>query len=233
MQAAKQAQQATIAGEAATIMDADGVLVSTENFERLSRLTTDEVQRHHEREPLARGLARETLRERHFTHAAPEIFRAVISRLEKEGALVSDKDIVRAHNHGQELSPADEQLRDKIAQAYKKSALEAPTLDQALIEAGIPTSQRTHARKILQLLIDKGTLVRVQGEMFFHANAIEHLKSLLGEFATAHEPDRLIDVPGFKDLAGVSRKYAIPLLEYFDRERITVRAGDKRIILRQ
>jgi selenocysteine-specific elongation factor len=73
----------------------------------------------------------------------------------------------------------------------------------------------------------------VQGEMFFHANAIEHLKSLLGEFATAHEPDRLIDVPGFKDLAGVSRKYAIPLLEYFDRERITVRAGDKRIILRQ
>lgn len=232
IQAAKQAQQA-IAGGAATIMDADGVLVSTGNFERLSRITTDEVQRHHEREPLARGLARETLRERHFTHAAPEIFRAVISRLEKDGVLVSDKDIVRARKHGQELSAADEQLRDKIAQAYKKSALEAPTLDQALIEAGIPTSQRTHARKILQLLIDNGTLVRVQGEMFFHAHAIEHLKSLLDEFAAAHEPDRLIDVPGFKDLAGVSRKYAIPLLEYFDRERITVRAGDKRIILKQ
>jgi selenocysteine-specific elongation factor len=231
MQAAKQAQQA-IAGGAATIIDADGVLVSTENFERLSRITTDEVQRHHEREPLARGLARETLRERHFTHAAPEIFRAVISRLEKDGVLVAEKDIVRARKHGQELSAADEQLRDKIAQAYKKSALEAPTLDQALIKAGIPTSQRTHARKILQLLIDNGTLVRVQGEMFFHANAIEHLKSLLGEFAVAHEPDRLIDVPGFKDLAGVSRKYAIPLLEYFDRERITVRAGDKRIILK-
>ena len=88
-------------------------------------------------------------------------------------------------------------------------------------------AQRTHARKILQLLIDKGTLVRVQGEMFFHAQAIEHLKNLLRDFATAHEPDRLIDVPAFKDLAGVSRKYAIPLLEYFDRERITVRAGDK------
>ena len=233
IQVAKQAQQARIAGGAATIMDADGVLVSTENFERLSRITTDEVQRHHEREPLARGLARETLRERHFTHAAPEIFRAVISRLEKEGVLVAEKDIVRASKHGQELSPADEQLRDKIAQAYKKSALEAPTLDQALVEAGIPTSQRTHARKILQLLIDDGTLVRVQGEMFFHAHAIEHLKSRLSQFATAHEPDRLIDVPGFKDLAGVSRKYAIPLLEYFDRERITVRAGDKRIILKQ
>ena len=232
MQVAKQAQEATAAGEAATIMEADGVLVSTENFERLSRIAIDEVKRHHEREPLARGLARETLRERHFTHAAPEIFRAVITRLEKVGALVAEKDIVRAREHGQELSAADEQLREKIAQAYKKAALEAPTLDQALVEAGIATAQRTHARKILQLLIDNGTLVRVQGEMFFHSHSIEHLKGLLREFATAHEPDRLIDVPGFKDLAGVSRKYAIPLLEYFDRERITVRAGDKRIILK-
>jgi len=231
MQVAKQALQATN-GEAATIRDADGVLVSTENFERLSRTTIDEVKRHHEREPLARGLARETLRERHFTHAAPEIFRAVIARLEKDGDLVAEKDIVRAREHGQELSAADEQLREKIAQAYEKSGLEAPTLDQALVEAGIPAAQRTHARKILQLLIDNGTLVRVQGEMFFHARAIEHLRVLLREFASAHEPDRLIDVPGFKDLAGVSRKYAIPLLEYFDRERITVRAGDKRVILK-
>jgi selenocysteine-specific elongation factor len=233
IQVAKLAQGATAAaGEAATIMEADGVLISTENFERLSRIAIDEVKLHHQREPLARGLARETLRERHFTHAAPEIFRAVISRLEKDGALVAEKDIVRAREHGQDLSTADEQLREKIAQAYQKAALEAPTLDQALVEAGIPTAQRTHARKILQLLIDNGTLVRVQGEMFFHAHAIEHLKGLLREFATAHEPDRLIDVPGFKDLAGVSRKYAIPLLEYFDRERITVRAGDKRIILK-
>jgi selenocysteine-specific elongation factor len=68
--------------------------------------------------------------------------------------------------------------------------------------------------------------------MFFHTHAIEHLKGLLREFASAHEPDRRIDVPAFKDLAGVSRKYAIPLLEYFDRERITVRAGDKRIVLK-
>ena len=231
MQVAKQAQETATVGNA-TIIDADGVLVSTENFERLSRIAIDEVKRHHEREPLARGLARETLRERHFTHAAPEIFRTVITRLEKDGALVAEKEIVRAREHGQELSAADEQLREKIAQAYKKSALEAPTLDQALVEAGVPAAQRTHARKILQLLLDNGTLVRVQGEMFFHTHAIEQLKGLLRAFATAHEPDRLIDVPGFKDLAGVSRKYAIPLLEYFDRERITVRAGDKRIILK-
>jgi selenocysteine-specific elongation factor len=101
-----------------------------------------------------------------------------------------------------------------------------------LLDAGIPPAVRAHGRKILQLLIDNGTLVRVQGEMFFHSHAIEHLKRLLHSYAAKHEPDRLIDVPKFKELAGVSRKYAIPLLEYFDRERITVRAGDKRIILK-
>jgi selenocysteine-specific elongation factor len=231
-QVAKLAQEVTVPGEAAAIREAEGVLVSTENFERLSRITVEAVKLHHQREPLARGLARETLRERHFAHAAPEIFRAVITRLERDGAVVAEKDIVRAREHGQELSAADEELREKIAHAYEKAALEAPTLDQALVEARIPAAQRTHARKILQLLLDSGTLVRVQGEMFFHARAIEHLKELLRAFAAEHEPDRLIDVPKFKNLAGVSRKYAIPLLEFFDRERVTVRAGDKRVISR-
>ncbi|HEV7683616.1 MAG TPA: selenocysteine-specific translation elongation factor [Pyrinomonadaceae bacterium] len=216
----------------ATTIAAEGVLVAKENFEKLSRRAVEEVNLHHRREPLARGLARETLRERLFAHAAPEIFRTVMARLEQAGSLVSEKDIVRASEHGQELSAADEELRQQITQAYEKAALEAPTLDQALAEAGIPAARRAHARKILQLLIDDGTLVRVQGEMFFHSHALEKLKALLRRYATEHEPDRLIDVPAFKDLAGVSRKYAIPLLEYFDRERVTQRAGDKRVILK-
>ena len=118
-----------------------------------------------------------------------------------------------------------------LAQAYEKAGLEAPGFDQVLEAAGVSMAQRAHGRKILQLLIDHGTLVRVQGEMFFHAQALEHLQRLLSQYAIAHEPERLIDVAQFKELAGVSRKYAIPLLEYLDREHITRRAGDKRIIL--
>lgn len=214
-----------------TTVDAEGVLIARENFERLSRAVEEEVKLHHEREPLARGLARETLRERHFAHAAPEVFRAVIARLEKRGDLVSEKDVVRLSKHDRELSPADANLRQKIAHAYELAGLEAPTLDQVLGSAGVAAIERTHGRKILQLLIDDRTLVRVQGEMFFHARALDRLKDLLRQYASEHEPERLIDVAKFKDLAGISRKYAIPLLEYFDREHITSRAGDKRIIL--
>jgi selenocysteine-specific elongation factor len=237
-QVAMEATAAMEIGEAgqvpreAPIVEAEGVLISSGNFARLSRITIEEVKLHHEREPLSRGLARETLRERHFAHAAPEIFRAVISGLEKEGALVAEKDLVRLSAHGVELSPADTELRQKIAQAYEIAGLEAPSLDQVLASAGAAAPERTHGRKILQLLIDDGTLVRVQGEMFFHTRALDHLKDLLRQYATEHEPDRLIDVAKFKDLAGISRKYAIPLLEYLDREHITRRAGDKRIILK-
>jgi selenocysteine-specific elongation factor len=85
---------------------------------------------------------------------------------------------------------------------------------------------------VLQLLIDGQTLVRVQGELFFHRKALDQLIGKLKKFGDQHEPGRTIDVAAFKDLAGVSRKFAIPLLEFLDRQRITRREGDRRAILK-
>ena len=103
-------------------------------------------------------------------------------------------------------------------------------MDEVMTKANVAAAQRAQARKILQLLIDDRKLARIQGEMFMHAQVIQDLKNKLQAYASQHEPERLIDVAAFKDLAGVSRKYAIPLLEYFDREQVTRRAGDKRLI---
>jgi selenocysteine-specific elongation factor len=213
------------------ITDAGGVFIGTANFERLAKAVIQEVKSHHQRDPLSRGIARELLRERFFIHSAPEVFRAVMTHLQDIGALVTEKDLVRAREHTLDLSAADSMLRDKIAAIYQAAKLEPPTLDQAMESAGLVTSQRAHGRKILQMLLDNRTLVRVQGDMFLHVSAINRLRTLLQDFASQHEPERFIDVPQFKELAGVSRKYAIPLLEYLDSERITRRAGDKRIIL--
>jgi selenocysteine-specific elongation factor len=101
-----------------------------------------------------------------------------------------------------------------------------------MARAGVAASQRGQARKILQLLLDNGKLIRIQGDMFMHAQVVQLLKTKLHAYAAQQEPERLIDVAAFKNLAGVSRKYAIPLLEYFDREHVTRRAGDKRLILK-
>jgi len=214
------------------VVDVGGVYLARESVDRLSGAVVEELERHHKREPLARGMLRETLREKVFTHSAPELFAGVIARLEAAGKVVSEKDIVRLSQHSVGLSEQDLQLSKRIEQIYLAAGVEAPSVDDVMTRANVSSPQRTQARKILQLLIDDKKLVRIQGEMFMHAQVVQNLKTRLQTYASQHEPDRLIDVAAFKDLAGVSRKYAIPLLEYFDREQVTRRAGDKRLILK-
>lgn len=212
----------------AKIIDANGVYISHNVFEKLSNAAVQTIEEHHKREPLSKGIQRETLREKLFAHSPVEVFRFVLNSLENK--IVSDKDIVRAASHSFELSNEDKALRDKLERIYKEAALEALTIDEVFQKAGVAANKREHARKILQLLIDAGLIVRVNNDMFFYRAALDNLVVRLKEFA-AQSKDRLIDVAAFKDMANVSRKYAIPLLEYFDREHITRRAGDKRIIL--
>ena len=214
------------------VIDTAGVYLARESFDRLSLAVMGELERYHKREPLARGMLRETLREKVFAHSLPELFAGVIARLEAGGKVVSEKDIVRASQHSVGLSEQDAELSKRIEQLYLAAGVEAPSIDEAMTKAGVTPAQRAQARKLMQLLIDARKLVRIHGEMFMHAEAVEELKTKLRTYASQHEPERLIDVAAFKDLAGVSRKYAIPLLEFFDREQVTRRAGDKRLILK-
>jgi selenocysteine-specific elongation factor len=209
------------------IVDADGVLLGQGRFDELKRLVLGEVATHHQREPLLRGLAKEILRERFFAHAPAELFRGVLANLEAEGALVAEKEIVRLRDHTRELSSEDSGLRDRLEKIYRDAGLAAPSLSEVLASSGASVQQ---GRKILQLLIDSGMLVKVHGEMFFHRAALDDLTRKLREHG-AKQRDRAIDVAAFKELAGISRKYAIPLLEYLDRQRVTRREGDRRIVL--
>jgi selenocysteine-specific elongation factor len=229
--AAGEAKAVAVAGGA--VVEAEGVYVGRRIFDKLIEAARAEVEAHHRREPLQRGLARETLRERLFAHVAPEVFRAALAAAEGAGLLVSERDIVRAGGHRVELSAADSELRASLEEIYRAAALEAPTFDDALARAaGGRQIAREHARKILQLLIDSGALVRVSNDLLVHRDALARLVATLGEYAARHEPERLIDVAAFKELTNVSRKYAIPLLEYLDRARVTRRAGDRRLILK-
>ncbi len=222
----------TQAKQSSTIVDCDGVFMSSRVFQRLQQATLNEVKAHHEREPLERGIARETLRERHFAHTQPEVFRVVLEALERDGLIVSDRDVVRAPEHTLELSESDSKIREGLAQTFESSGLEPPSLEEAMQVALSSNPERSHVRKILQLLIDGQILIRVQGDLFFHRKALDELIAKVRQFGDKHEPDRMIDVATFKNLAGVSRKYAIPLLEFLDRERVTRRAGDHRAILK-
>ena len=104
-------------------------------------------------------------------------------------------------------------------------------MDDALRQVAMDNGlDQRSARKIFQLFVDRGDLVAVTAEYYFSRAALEILISKLRELARS-SGDSTLDVAKFKEIAGVSRKYAIPLLEYFDRARMTRRVGDKRQIL--
>jgi selenocysteine-specific elongation factor len=215
-----------------SVVEAGGVFLTTEAFDQLCRSIVTELEHHHKREPLARGMLRETLREKVFSHSLPELFGGVISRLEKAGRIVSEKEVVRLTRHRVDLSEKDAHLRALMEQHYLSAGVETPSVEEVMSQAGVSAVQRVQARKILQLLVDNQKIVRIHGETFIHADVIAGLRAKLLDYAQKHEPERMIDVAAFKELAGVSRKYAIPLLEYFDLQQVTRRAGDKRVILK-
>jgi len=206
----------------------DGTLISTQVLDDLKRQIIAEINAHHKRDPLSRGLPKEIVRERFFTGTSPELFRALVTEFEKAGAFIVEKEIVRIRDHRLELSEADARLRDSLDEVYRHAGLAPPTLAEALSGAGVNASAQ-HGRRIFQLLIDSGALVKVHGDMFFHRDALDDLIEKLRTFANK-QTDGTIDVAGFKSLTGISRKYAIPLLEYLDRRHVTRREGDRRVI---
>ncbi len=213
------------------IVEAENVFAARTPFDNLKSKTLAEIENHHQREPLSKGINRETLREKIFSHLPSEIFKTVIFQLEKDGKISSDKDIVAAKSYNQELSGEEKIVKDKLEKIYKTAKLEVPTLENALNEAiGGTKIKKEHARKIFQLLLNLGEIIKITDDFYFAKEEIIGLIESIGEFART-TPDNLIDMAKFKDIAGISRKYAIPLLEYFDREKITRRAGDKRLIL--
>jgi selenocysteine-specific elongation factor len=215
--------------ESGEVIEIDKVLITRAAVEELNTKIIDAITAHHKREPLSRGLQREILREQFFAGVSGETFRAFMARLEEGGAFVSEKDIVRLRDHTRELSTQDARDRDALEQVFRIAGLAAPTLAEAFATAALKPSD-PRGRKLLQMLIDSGVLIKVQGDMLFHREALDDLTRKLRAYTEA-SAERVIDVPTFKELAAISRKYAIPLLEYLDRERITRREGDKRRII--
>ena len=213
------------------LVEAGVLYVAPESFEELRRAVIAEVTESHRRDPLSKGISREALREKIFGYLSPDIFKAVLADLEKSGEVVSDKDTIRITSHSTQLSPEEETLRKNILATYERAGFEVPKFNDALA-AAIKNTKFTadFAQKVFRLLLNDKSITKVTDEFYFSAAVINDLIKKVREYAE-RSADRSIDVATFKDLAGISRKYAIPLLEYFDREKITVRAGEKRLVL--
>jgi selenocysteine-specific elongation factor len=205
------------------------LFVARAQFEDLARKVRAMLKEFHARAPLETGMPREELREKLFSALSPEIFRAVVGQLTERNEAVAEKDLLRLASHRVALSTDEQAAKDHLAEIYARAALQPISLEEAVAQAGSQFGiDRGRAQRFAQMLVASGELVKV-ADLVFHRTAIETLRETLRRYKA--ERGAQLDVGAFKDLTGVSRKYAIPLLEYLDRQRVTRRVGDAREIL--
>ncbi len=179
----------------------------------------------HAQNPLRAGISREELRVR--TGGIEErIFGHLLLALEAEGLVKAERDKVRLATHQVRLSPEQRRLLERLEAEFREAAAAPPSPEEALAKVGLNGSAE---HELFQILLEDHRLVRVKESLFFHAAALREVEAKL--VASLKEKKEI--TPGeVKDLLGVSRKYAIPLLEYFDGQRLTVRVGDRRVLRR-
>ena len=177
---------------------------------------------YHRRFPLKEGLIKEELRSKIKGNVKERTFNQILTTLIKDGAVVRNRDMIRLKEHTVTLLQDQEVVRNQIEQIYLKEGLEPPyfsNLDPKIIQQG--------GKDLLEIMVKGGTLIKAKEELYFHKEPIEELKKRLIRFIKEKGE---ITTPELKKVTGVSRKYTIPLIEYFDKIQLTVRIGDKRIL---
>lgn len=189
----------------------------------LKKLIPETLSEFHKKNPLVPGMGKEELREKFAL--SPEVFTAVLELLVREKKIEVVGDVARLPGKGVVMKDEEAESKKKIEEAFATAALKVPALHEVI--AGLKVD-KARAQKIVTLLLRDKVLIKVSDELVFHRGALEALRRQL---AAQKAKSSRMDVATFKELTGVSRKYAIPLLEYLDRERVTKRVGDAREIL--
>jgi len=205
------------------IVRAVDFLIYAEDFRFAAQQMQLAVKTFHNANPLVAGIGKEELRER--LALAPEVFEAVVDDLVKEAKLEISADQVHAAGRGVVMKDEEAESKQIIETVFASAGLKVPALKEVL--AGLKVD-RARAQKIVTLLLRDKVLIKVSEELVFHREVLTGLRQRMAQ-EKAKSPR--MDVARFKDLTGVTRKYAIPLLEFLDREHVTRRVGDERIIL--
>jgi selenocysteine-specific elongation factor len=202
------------------------ILLGRKAFDEVRRKIGERVERFHKENPLSPGISREDLRASLGRRVRPETFRTALEELASEKKFDVQGELVKRGGSQISLLPEEVQAKGEIEKAFADAGLVVPSVKEVLAKLSVEAKR---AEKLLQILLREKNLVRVSPELIFHRDALAHLKVQLSTYKKAK--GERISVPVFKELTGITRKYAIPLLEYLDRERVTRRAGDERVIL--
>jgi selenocysteine-specific elongation factor len=202
------------------------ILMGEALFAEIGKKLLARVERFHKENPLLPGITREELKASLGRRVRPETFAAALQTLIEQKKITVQGEFIKKAGTEITLAPEEVSAKEQITQAFAKAGLAVPSVKEVLAQLKIETAR---AEKLLQILLREKVLVRVSADLIFHQAALDALTGLLAHYKKSK--GERIGVPAFKELTGITRKYAIPLLEYLDRQRQTRRAGDERVIL--
>ncbi|MFB3903856.1 MAG: selenocysteine-specific translation elongation factor [Acidobacteriota bacterium] len=185
----------------------------------------DHVKNARAANPLSPGVPREELRTRFLPHSSPAYLQYLLDELQATKQVAVSGSNVLPYGAEIGLTGGQGAIREVILREIAQAGYQPPTFDELLSKLPYP---KTEARSVYHFLLQRGELVKVTSELVMSSEQIQRLKDKL---RSVFQPGQPFSVADFKDLLNISRKYAIPYLEYLDRERVTRRAGDKRILL--
>jgi selenocysteine-specific elongation factor len=199
------------------------VLVAPAAFGKAKTDVLEALKKFHDANPLVAGMSKEELRDR--VNLGPEVFYGVLEKLTEEQKLEVAGELVHLPGRGVIMKDEEAESKKIIEHAFASAGLKVPSLKEVL--AGLKVD-KIRAQKIVTLLLRDKVLIKISEDLVFHQSALADLRQ---KVAALKNTEPKIDVARFKNMTGVSRKYAIPLLEYLDREHVTRRVGDERVIL--
>jgi selenocysteine-specific elongation factor len=212
-------------GRAALVSRSPRVLLAHGVVDEMGKRLEAALLAFQKKNPLLGGMPKSELREKAGSGAPAEVFDLILAKLEEKKRLRVAKDLVSTFDHRILLSEDESRARDLLVERYQKAGVKPQTLEEVASEAKLDVKL---LERIQRVLLKDGTLVRISEGMVFHKDSLSRLKENVRSCKSTR--DR-IDVAFFKEMAGVTRKHAIPLLEWLDRERVTERSGNERVIL--
>ncbi len=210
--------------QAILLSNDDTTTLSVHLYAQLEELIIKGLADYHKDNPLKEGISKEELKAALDATVSAKLFNMVLTSLGKKEAIVSDKDNVRLASYLVQLAGEEDALRQSIASTYVQAGLTPPSLSDVI--NGFK-DQKAKAQTIVRLMLKDGELIKINEDLCFAREAITKLRE---DYKAKLTQDGKATPAAFKDLTGLSRKYIIPLMEYFDVSKLTVRVGDHRIL---
>jgi selenocysteine-specific elongation factor len=203
------------------------IFLGRDSFHNLCEILLDRIETYLANNPIKEGISREELKTRIPARSDGRFFGQCLQYLENEKRVVADRDQVKLPGRSGGAVESNADVQQRLEEMLAAAGAEPPTVKELCEQLALP--EKTVIEH-LSLLVRQGRAVKVKSDLFYAPAPLQAISETTVDYLRARGE---ITPAEFREITGLSRKFMIPVLEYFDSLRITVRAGDKRFLRRK